>query len=66
MEKQKKELLKIFQNMSSDTRDLFLSYGRVAVVAEECMRRQYGLSPDGYPAQSGAKAKAAQQAEGAL
>jgi hypothetical protein len=47
MGKQEKELLKIFQDMSNDTRDLFLSYGRIAVVAEECVRRQYGLSAGG-------------------
>jgi hypothetical protein len=36
---QEKELIDLFRKMDRETRDLFLSHGRIALVAEESARK---------------------------
>jgi hypothetical protein len=61
----KNKCIEILQKLEPEILSNIFAYIQIAYNAQENLRRQYGLSPDGYPAQSGAKAKA-QQAEGAI
>jgi hypothetical protein len=36
---QEKELITLFRKMDRETRDLFLSHGRIAIVAEESVKK---------------------------
>jgi hypothetical protein len=52
-QEQEQELISLFRKMDQGTRDLYLSHGRTALVAEEAgknaVKRQYGLDKKKAP-----------------
>ena len=62
IDRDEKELLETYRKMIGVTRSNMLAYIRIACISQENtkedIRRQYGLSPDGYPAQAGQTAAA--------
>ncbi|GHU66590.1 hypothetical protein FACS189447_07780 [Spirochaetia bacterium] len=42
---QEKELIEIFRQMNRETKDLYLSHGRIAIIAEESAKREILKGP---------------------
>ena len=60
-----KEMLDIFRQLSKEGRRESVFHMGTIFKVESAMRRQYGLSPEGYPAQAGQTARSAEQQAGA-
>ena len=55
----------ILDQLLPENRETLLAQARLTLTAETAVKRQYGLSPEGYPAQAGQTARSAEQQAGA-
>ena len=58
MNEEEKDMFEIFKRLMPGSKHILLLQAYSALAIEETVRSQYGLSPEGYPAQAGQTAAA--------